>query len=591
MLIKIIGAIAAIVVIAVVIAAVAMWRGLIPVPSPLLALLVGAKEPEYSAQFYPPDTLAYAWFTLTPGGGQFDEMRDIWGRFNEYPAFEELVAELKEDFADETDIDFDTEVAPWIGPEISGGVLAFDVEQEELTAAAIIGVRDADVAADFLSKWLEYMTDTEETDFDAGSHRGFDTWVDDDKHQAYALTDDWLVYATDESVLEDTLDRIDGDGGGSLADTENFMAARAALPEHRFNSSYIDYRRALASWEDFALGSLGFPGVGGLGAFENQTPEWVAISAAWVERGVVMEIVSPTTTDFGLEVGDLDDPARLLSDDTLGFMAAAFDPAVDRWRAALREYKIVDVLPYPEMLDEINDGLSGISPRELADNATLADALDLGFGLAQDFTGIDLEADLFDHLAGEAILAASEFDFDAMEDDPANNPVDAVAMLSYREDGKDGLQDTMDDVTGLIEMYLSSFARSDTADVGANDDATVFRIDGTAYAPGYVLHDGYLTLGSTEDALAAIIERQNGAGVALSSDAEYRRALDHLAGNRQFLAYVDVNRIIRQLEPDDIGTDADHYRILAEGLGVVAMDSAGDTDYSRVTAALTLFPE
>ena len=67
--------------------------------------------------------------------------------------------------------------------------------------------------------------------------------------------------------------------------------------------------------------------------------------------------------------------------------------------------------------------------------------------------------------------------------------------------------------------------------------------------------------------LAAIVARQNGSGAALSSDAEYLRALGHLTGRRQFLGYVDINGIIRQAEPDDLDIDGAQYRILAEGLG------------------------
>ena len=123
MLIKIVGAIATVVIIAVIVVGLAMWRGLIPVPSPLLALLVGAQEPEYSARYYPSDTLAYGWVTLTPAGGQFEEMHDIWDRFNEYRTFTDLIDELRDEFEDDTGIDFEMEVMPWIGPEIAAAVI------------------------------------------------------------------------------------------------------------------------------------------------------------------------------------------------------------------------------------------------------------------------------------------------------------------------------------------------------------------------------------------------------------------------------------------------------------------------------------
>ena len=601
MLFKILGAIVVLAIIAIAVAGVAMWRGLIPVPGPLLALLAGAKEPEYSARFYPADTLAYGWLTLTPGGGQFNDMRDIWQRLNEYPAFSDGLLEIYDNFAFETGIDFEDEVIPWIGPEIAGAVIAVDPGDDGampddaefwqgFKAAVTIGVRDQDAAAAFLVKWRRYMEKETAADFTAGAYRGYDTWVDAGRYQAYALAGEWLVYATDEGTLQDILVRIDR-GGDSLADDANFRAARAALPERRFNSGYVDAKQLTDLADDFASATLGAMG---MGSPVGPTPEWAATSGAWVERGIVLEVVSPATDDFGFEVSSLDNPARLLPGDTLAFLAAAFDPDVDHWRTALAEYPLADVLPYPELRDEINAALAEITPEGpgLADDATLADALDLGFGLAKDFTGLDLEAGFFDHLDGKAILAVSEFDFEGIDDDPANNPIPAVAMLSYRADGKDGLQDTMDEVTKLIDENLFFFAESDTADVGGDADATVFRITDTQYAPGYVLHDGYLTLGSTEAALATIVSRQKGEGAALRDSAEYLRATGQLPPReRQFLGYVNLQGIIGQLDADEMGMDADEYRILAEGFGVIAMGAVSDPDYYRGALALTLFPE
>ena len=228
MMLKTAGAFVAVLFIAVAIVAVGMWRGFIPIPGPLLALLVAAKAPEYSARYYPADTLVYAWATLTPGGGQFEDMREVWERFNDYPAFADLVDQLKRELADDTGIDFDTEIVPWIGPEIAAAVIGIDgvggngialddglEAWDNISAAVTIGVRDNDAAADFLVEWRKYMTEESGADFVAGSHRGFDTWVDEDAHQSYALTDDWLIYATDEKTLKATLNRIDGDDTGS----------------------------------------------------------------------------------------------------------------------------------------------------------------------------------------------------------------------------------------------------------------------------------------------------------------------------------------------------------------------------------------
>ncbi len=600
MVIKVLGAIAAVIVIGVIAVGAAMYFRLLPIPGPILSLMVGAKEPEYSARYYPSDTPAYAWVTLTPGDGQIENMREIWGRFNEYPAFTDLIDELREELEDDTGIDFETEVMPWIGPEISAALL--DMEEEEATAVAIIGVRDQKAAAAFLIKWREYMAEESDANFVAGSHRGIDYWVDEDAFQAYALTDSWLVYATDERSLTNTLDRIEDDSGDSLADATNFVAARAALPERRFASFYLDYQQGIELLDEILSDETGglTSGMFGPAAFAEQAPDWVAGSTEWVERGVTMEVVSPTVSTYGLDIVELEDPANLLPADTLGFMAGAFDPNVDHWRTALGEYDLDGLLPYPELIDEINDGLdemAGGNAPELNADATLADALDLGFWLVKDLTGIDLEADFFDHLSGQAILAVRDFDFDAVADDPTANAIDVVAMLSYREEGKDGLDDTMDKVGDLLQEHAGLEASS--VDIGAEDDATVFDLgllgmmvgSPIGYQPGYILHDQYLTFGTTESALAGIVERQNGGGHSLSSDAEYQRAVIHITTDGQFLGYVEVWRIVAQLEAGDLDLKPEEYQILREGIGVAAFSSTTGEDYTRGAAVLTLFPE
>ena len=601
LVIKILAAIAAVVVVVVVAAGLAMYFRLIPIPGPILALLVDAKEPEYSARYYPPDTLAYGWITLIPGEGQVGNMEDIWSRFNEYPGFRDFVDELKVDFLTETGINVEEEVMPWIGPEISAGLIDFDFDQESPTAAITIQVRDEDAAKNFLEKWREYMQDETGADFDTGSHRGATTWADDSVHQAYGLTSDWLVYATDESVLRSVLDRMDGDTDASLAEDSKFLAARAALPERRFHSGYVDYQQALDLLDD-AVGGFGtvVPGVIGPGTFAESAPEWIAMSGGWVERGIVIEMVSPTVTDFGLEVSELQNPASLLPDSTLGFMAASFDPNVDNWRKALSEYDLRDVLPDPYLLDEINNNLAGMTPDgapPLDNDATLADALDLGFGLAKQFTGIDLETDFFGHLAGDMIVAVSEFDFEAVSDDPTANAVDATVMLSYLEEGKDGLTNTMGEVVGLLEMHVG--LEANRVDVEAESAAVVFdpgvlgmMMGGEiAYRPGYALHDQYLTIGTTVEALSSIVARQKGEGANLASDAEYQRAASHLMTDRQFLGYINVNSIVHQLDADELGIEPERLRVMQEGLGAVAFGSALGTEYSRTVAVLTLLPE
>ena len=73
--------------------------------------------------------------------------------------------------------------------------------------------------------------------------------------------------------------------------------------------------------------------------------------------------------------------------------------------------------------------------------------------------------------------------------------------------------------------------------------------------------------------------------------AEYRTARESLPDVVQFLMFLDLHRIIVQMDPDSLGIDPDYYEILNKGLGAVAVSASADGDYSRGSFVLTLFPE
>ena len=81
----------------------------------------------------------------------------------------------------------------------------------------------------------------EGSDFIDDSEGDFDIWLEENDDGAFALSNNWLVVATDEDALFDTLDMISGNGGDSLADNPGFQEAQAALPDRRFASVYADY--------------------------------------------------------------------------------------------------------------------------------------------------------------------------------------------------------------------------------------------------------------------------------------------------------------------------------------------------------------
>ena len=175
--IRIFAVAASLIVLAAMVLALGIYFRVIPVPMSLLGMFARTRQPEFSARYYPPDTVAYTWVTLTPRGRQMRHMREIWETLNEYPGFVGAVDDWKSEFAEETGISFDEDVASWIGPTISAGLVDIDEDSDHLTAVALLGVRDDDAAADFLDIWTDYVSGTGDAEFLTGTYQENATWT------------------------------------------------------------------------------------------------------------------------------------------------------------------------------------------------------------------------------------------------------------------------------------------------------------------------------------------------------------------------------------------------------------------------------
>lgn len=572
----------------------------IPVPRALLGMFAQRTQTEFTARYFPPDTAAYAWIKLTPRGRQMRYVREIWGTLNEYPGFVGAVEDWKSGFAEETGIEFDEDVASWIGPTISAGILDADADGSMPEAAAIFGVRDDDAASNFLETWTGYVSAKQDTEFDLGTYRENRTWVSQGGDHAYSLTGDWLIYTTDADTLHAILDRVDGISEGTLARSDNFRAAQETLPDPRFASVYVDLDRGEEILTTWVSGLEPLSPLTAPVKDPNQGDEWLAAAARWVDRGLVTEWVTPANAQPGLEVADLDDPASLLPATTLGFVALSFDPNLDHWRAALGHRGLSDVLPGVGPLAGVGGSVpefsDGADPLPGTDH-TLAEALDLSLELAHEMTGIDLETEFIAHLAGTGILAVHDLDLVAVREDPDANPADAVVMLSYEPDARDELSGTMNRVAELAQTHAG--INAEQIDVGADGPAMVFDLEPegmliggeTGYRPGYVLHDQYLTMGTTEAALTTAVALQNRQGDSLASDAEYNRAMQYLPATRQLVGYLDGHRVLGQFEAQDLGMEMAEYEVVRDAVGVLAFGSDDGENHDRGVVVITLFPE
>ena len=556
--------------------------------------------PEKSARYYPDDVVFYTYMTLNPGGRQTRDMADIFSRLMDMRAIRDLEEDMADDLDDATGIEFE-DIGDWVGWEISMALM--EVSRDgEIKAAGTVGVRDRSLANQFVEDLVDYLEDENYADYGRDSYEDFDVWIDQNSDElALALSDNLLVVATTEDSLEDVLDRVGGNTIQTLSANENFQDAKAALPDRRFASMYLSYDNLIDFIEDTSEAGIFYEGGGCADQF-FQTPDWLAASVGWVERGLVLDIVSPAIGDAWPEAPELTDVSKALPDDTLGFIAASFNPDLDTWRDALSQCKISDLVGDSGFLsDEIAamradwvwqvESISRASrPRPAPDldiDSTLDDILDFGLWSADHITGVDIENDFINHLRGDLILAVNEFDIQAVTDRPDQNPVEAVLMLSYHPDQEEHLRETADEFISLLEDEFD--LDFDSASLGGGE-ATARVLDiGTDYTPGYVLHDGFFTIGTTKHTLEAIATLQEDG--SLSSDSEYRRVIQHLPDDPDILGYIDLRKVIDMAQSfDDSAIDRDVYDALEKSLSALAFSSSLKGEYSRFTLALTLFP-
>ena len=162
-------------------------------------LVLLTRPAEYSARYYPDDTLLYAWFTFNPGDGQREQMESIWAEFGEHSVFRNWTDDAEDSIRDEYGVDVEDDVLVWIGPEISFAARDIDANREEYEIAMTVDVRDPDTAKEFLTDLLDRQVEEYGADFDRSSTDEFTLWVNDRRGSAsYAISDQLLIVASEE---------------------------------------------------------------------------------------------------------------------------------------------------------------------------------------------------------------------------------------------------------------------------------------------------------------------------------------------------------------------------------------------------------
>ena len=523
---------------------------------------------EASASYYPEDAVAYAWLTLAPGEGPSGSLLSMLGQLDELEGISGSAGGGESMLPDGIGTVLG-ELGAWLGTEVSAGVV--DLDGGEVGVAVTVGVRDRAAATEFLQGWILHQEERTSTPFERYVVDDAVLWVGGGnewmEEQAYAQAGDLLIFATDRRLLEGVLDRIDGDHPGTLASAERFEQARASARDGRFASAYVDL--------EWIAGRMGDADGSSCGDALIERPEWLMVSADWSGDGLVVDMATPDVTswwtDTSADVTDSVVPA-----DALGFVSMGFDPDIDRWREVLGSCEVADLIPGGYLFDRPPEAGRGVFEQ----NATLADALDLALGFVDLGTGLDLEADLFDHLGGQLVIAAHS-------PGQEGSFFEGVAALSHRPMSGDDLAATMEGIAGGVSRLTGVALHQ--ADLGAVRSATVMD-DGRPLSFGYVLHDGFLTFGTSTEALETTLAVQEGTRDPVAGIDRYRQTVEQIAYDPLLLAYVDLARVVDLMGSGGMGPDGGMIGMVSQLLGPVALGVGTDGDYSRATVVLSLSP-
>ncbi len=559
---KILIALFALVVVVIAVPAVAAL--FVDIPFGTIFGLATPARPQHSAGFYPYDTYAYVSVDAKPTFGNIGELLKLRDGFSDADVltnfFDALLGGTEMDAGIELE-----DVSPWIDFKHSAGVT-------DAGEIAIIGVRNRDRAAEFVPVLIEKGLDARESDFNFSSDDGVNIWVStgDNELPSLALTDDWLVVSTEEAGLREVLTHMAGAAETSLLDNPRFVAASEVMLDGHFASAYLN---------------VGDPEAGNIEPIDRISglfgeAEWVAASAAWIDDGIILELVMPAGPDYGFEIPALADP--------VAFAAASFDPDLDKWRTALADYSLADDvgMDREDLATLLGDGFFGVEvDAELhgGENPSLAHLLDYSLLSISEILEVDLETDVLGNLSGNLVVGVPDYEFNRAGSMFGATPDEVFVLLSHTPDGGDVL-------AGTIDGFLDTMGfRPRSTDVGGEGEATTFRL--RDFRPTYLLTDGYLAIGSMTGTVEQVVSALNGDLPSVDSDEDYGRAVAALPEGGNMLVYVGVKDVFARMAEASEGNDAEAYALFADNLASAAAVYGSKDGHSRATLVLTLFPE
>ena len=525
-----------------------------------------SRSGEATAEFVPSSALVYSSINLRPGLAQINRAMEVDDLLRTDDFTERIEDDLLEEIEDETGIHPLDDITVWLGTDITFALLDLDDDSAEWVLMA--QVKDQDEAFDFAENLREYLEDVLYTEFDEDEIGDADVWIANDEDLVIGLTEDYLMLADSENTLEDMLDNIDSPPARPLAEDEQFIAAREALPEGRVMFVYAQIEDSLEEIEDI-VGPLG-DGDSVWNWASNNTPEFLAASLSFIDKGMRFDVVSEAASrSLSLDSERNLRSAEAVPDNTLFLLSYA--GVTEAW-------------------EELREALEESDPWEAEDFERFMDDL-------EDETGVDLQRDVIDSLAGEVSLAIMPGGVTVPADGAGLDVIESLSLdalvLASLEDPR-GIEEALESLTDWIEDqgYVT-----DSDSIGSYKAVTLpldqFEDDVLRdFEAGYLITGDWLALGSSLESLESFHDVAEGDTDSLGSSGKYSSLTDLTPSPLHFFMYADIAGIVKMivdgLDEDELDDYEDDVRPYVENLGAFMVASSLTDQRWHFTAALTL---
>lgn len=504
-----------------------------PLRERVMALL-GLRQQTLAAELIPADAIFYMSLSYNlqaqPG---YETIRKA---YLDNPKVKQALQDAKENLKKESKIDWDAEVAPWLGSEIGLAVLSLSPEDLKGNApplVLLVASRDLNASNRFLER-LRQLAAEEGSPFEERTYGQTRYWFRPSKPGTQeppvvlATVRDFVVMATQEKAFQAVVDRAEGQGQ-ALSRSERFQKVMRELPGQAVLLGYLDYAAFLQVFQKSLSQQPGAPSLEELMGTGPSAELVKAIEASGFSGELLPE---------GLRI----QAVTLVRRENLSSEAqAALDvPPISESMLARIPEDVLFFLQYPQIGKQLKQSLDAI--RALPDAAQQLEAMESALG-------IQLERDLLSWMTGDLALIVEPVLATTVPGLPVG--VSALIETDRPDDARAGLER----VERLLQMSGLTF---EDGELQGRPMRMIFDPNGMRIA-AYAVGPEAVGIGAPPEALAKS-HPERGPERTIRENPRFQEVLRRLPRRQSMLLFVDTGRLWNLIEEQIPPMDREGFR-------------------------------